>query len=66
MAAEYFATAINHTGNVVVVTQTDDYQIDLQSKATLAVLAKYPDIKILKASSGAWDATLSASNGLGR
>jgi len=30
--------AINHTGNVVVVTQTDDYQIDLQSKATLAVL----------------------------
>ena len=47
-AAEYFATAINHTGNVVVVTQTDDYQIDLQSKATLAVLAKYPDIKIIQ------------------
>ena len=47
-AAEYFATAINHTGNVIAVTQTDDYQIDLQSKAILAVLAKYPNIKIIQ------------------
>ena len=47
-STENFAKAINYTGNVVVVTQTDDFQIDEQSKAMLQVLAKYPDIRIIQ------------------
>ena len=47
-STENLAKAINYKGNVVVVTQTDDFQIAEQSTAELQVLAKYPDIHVIQ------------------